>query len=41
MAVKKEAADLAQALQAAVDELAGSGRLRKMFERANVAWLAP
>lgn len=41
MAVKKDAADLAQALQAAVDELAGSGRLRKMFERANVAWLAP
>ena len=41
MAVKKDAADLAQALQAGVDELAGSGRLRRMFERANVAWLAP
>lgn len=41
MAVKKDATDLAQALQAGVDELAASGRLRKMFERANVAWLAP
>ncbi|MDN8618293.1 transporter substrate-binding domain-containing protein [Variovorax ginsengisoli] len=41
MAVKKDAADLAQALQAGLDELAGSGRLRRMFERANVAWLAP
>ena len=41
MAVKKDATDLAQALQAGINDLAGSGRLRSMFERANVAWLAP
>ena len=36
LAVKKDATDLAQALQAGINELA-SGRLRKMFESANVA----
>jgi len=37
MAVKKDATDLAQALQAAVNGMVDSGRLRKMFESANVA----
>lgn len=41
MAVKKDATDLAQALQAAVNDMANSGRLRKLFEGANVAWQAP
>ncbi len=41
MAVKKDATDLAQALQAAVNDMASSGRLRKVFEGANVAWQAP
>jgi ABC-type amino acid transport substrate-binding protein len=41
MAVKKDATDLAQALQAAVNDMADSGRLRKLFEGANVAWQAP
>ncbi|MEJ8825802.1 transporter substrate-binding domain-containing protein [Variovorax humicola] len=40
MAVRKDATDLAQALQAGVNEVARSGRLRKMFESANVAWQA-
>ena len=40
MAVKKDATDLAQALQRAVDELAASGRLRAIFARGNVAWSA-
>ena len=38
MAVKKDATDLARALQAAVNQLAESGALREMFARANVAW---
>lgn len=38
MAVKKEATDLAQALQGAVNQLAGSGALKEMFGKANVAW---
>lgn len=38
MAVKKDATELAQALQAAVDQLASNGRLAAMFARANVAW---
>lgn len=38
MAVKKEATDLAQALQAAVESLAASGELRAMFARARVTW---
>jgi ABC-type amino acid transport substrate-binding protein len=41
LAVKKDATDLAQALQAAVNDLTHKGRLREMFERADVAWLAP
>lgn len=40
MAVKRDAAELAQALQRAVNELAASGRLRAMFARANVEWSA-
>ncbi|MEO5736640.1 MAG: ABC transporter substrate-binding protein [Variovorax sp.] len=41
MAVKSDATDLAQALQASVNQLASSGGLRKMFEAGNVAWSAP
>jgi ABC-type amino acid transport substrate-binding protein len=41
MAVKKDATDLAQALQAGINDLARDGRLRTMFEGANVAWQAP
>ena len=41
MAVKKDATDLAQALQATVNALAEGGRLRMMFEGGNVAWQAP
>jgi len=40
MAVKKDATDLALALQAGINDLAASGRLRKVFEGANVAWQA-
>ncbi|MDF2467070.1 MAG: putative transporter, substrate-binding protein [Ramlibacter sp.] len=40
MAVKRDAVDLAQALQGAVNDLAASGRLRDMFARANVDWHA-
>ncbi|SFM03873.1 transporter substrate-binding domain-containing protein [Variovorax sp. OV329] len=40
MAVKKDATDLAQALQAGINQLADSGRLRQIFEGANVAWQA-
>jgi len=38
MAVKKEAADLAQALQAGVNRLAESGRLRQIFASAGLDW---
>ncbi|WP_341888711.1 transporter substrate-binding domain-containing protein [Variovorax sp. YR752] len=38
MAVKKDATELAQALQSAVNQLAGSGRLAEIFARANLAW---
>jgi ABC-type amino acid transport substrate-binding protein len=38
MAVKKDATELAQALQAAVEQLVSSGRLAAMFARSNVAW---
>jgi ABC-type amino acid transport substrate-binding protein len=38
MAVKRDAIDLAQALQAALNELAASGRLGQMFARGNVNW---
>ncbi|KLN52651.1 substrate-binding periplasmic protein [Variovorax paradoxus] len=41
MAVRKDATDLAQALQAGVNALAQDGRLRTMFEGGNVAWQAP
>lgn len=40
MAVKKDATELAQALQAGVNDLVANGRLRQIFERANVAWQA-
>ncbi len=38
LAVKSDAVDLAQALQAAVNQLAQSGRLKEMFARGNVSW---
>jgi len=38
MAVKKDATELAQALQGAVNQLAGNGRLAEIFARANLAW---
>lgn len=41
MAVKRDATDLAQALQAALDGLAGSGALGRMFDAAGLAWRAP
>lgn len=41
MAVKKDATDLAKVLQAGVNDLVASGRLRKIFEGANVDWKAP
>ena len=37
-AVKAEATDLAQALQAAVNDLGGDGRLAAMFRRGGVSW---
>ena len=40
MAVKRDASELAQALQRVVNELAESGRLREMFARSNVNWNA-
>ena len=41
LAVKKDAVDLAQALQAAVNELARNGELATLFGRAGVSWRAP
>ena len=38
MAVRKDATELAQTLQAAVDQMASNGRLAAMFDRANVTW---
>jgi ABC-type amino acid transport substrate-binding protein len=38
MAVKRSSTALAQALQAAMNEMAASGRLAQAFARANVAW---
>ena len=38
MAVKRSSTALAQALQAAMNQMAASGRLAAMFERANVGW---
>ena len=40
LAVKSDATDLAQALQAAVNQLGQSGRLKAIFERHNVGWRA-
>jgi ABC-type amino acid transport substrate-binding protein len=40
MAVKRDATELAQALQRAVNELVASGRLRQIFEHGNLAWQA-
>ena len=36
--VKSDSTDLAQALQAAVNQLAGGGRMAAMFARHNVPW---
>lgn len=41
MAVKRDARDLAQALQAAVEALAASGELAAMFASRNVSWRRP
>ena len=41
LAVKKDAQDLAQALQAALNGLAQSGELGRIFARARVTWRAP
>lgn len=41
MAVKKDAQDLAQALQAALNGLAQSGELGRLFGKGKVAWRAP
>lgn len=38
MAVRRDATELAQALQSALDELGRSGRLAAIFGRANVGW---
>ena len=40
-AVKKDSTDLAQALQAAINELSRNGRLAAMFAAANVTWRQP
>jgi len=40
LAVRKDAADLASALQKAVDDIAASGRLKQIFAKGNVAWQA-
>lgn len=41
MAVKKDATDLAQALQAGLNQLMDSGELGRMFSAAGVAWRKP
>ncbi len=41
LAVKKEADDLAQALQAAMNQLADSGELGRLFAAAKVGWRRP
>jgi hypothetical protein len=38
MAVRRDATELAQALQGAVNEMAGDGRLAGLFARGHVAW---
>ncbi len=40
-AVKKDATDLAQALQAAMNGLAASGELGRLFAQAKLSWRAP
>jgi polar amino acid transport system substrate-binding protein len=40
MAVKRDATELAQALQRAVNDLSANGRLHQMFARGNVEWHA-
>jgi hypothetical protein len=40
LAVKKDAVDLATALQKAVDDLAAGDRLKQMFAKGNLAWRA-
>jgi polar amino acid transport system substrate-binding protein len=40
MAVKRDASELSEALAQSVSELAASGRLQQIFERANVSWRA-
>ncbi len=40
-AVKKESTDLAQAVQAAMNGLAGSGELGRIFATAKLSWRAP
>ena len=40
-AVKKDSTDLAQALQAAINELSRSGKLAAIFAAANVTWRQP
>ena len=40
LAVKSDATDLAQALQAVVNRLAGNDQLKQMFARHNVSWRA-
>lgn len=41
LAVRKESTELAQALQAAVNELGASGELGRLFAQRKVAWRAP
>jgi len=41
LAVKKEATDLSQALQAAMNQLAESGELKRIFAKGHVAWARP
>jgi ABC-type amino acid transport substrate-binding protein len=41
LAVRKESTDLAQALQAAMNRLADSGRLKQIFAASNVTWRKP
>jgi ABC-type amino acid transport substrate-binding protein len=41
LAVKKEATDLAQALQGAINELASNGTLKTLFANAKVSWRQP
>jgi ABC-type amino acid transport substrate-binding protein len=40
LAVKKDATDLAQALQAAMQQLSQAGRIKEIFARHNVSWRA-